>query len=72
MSERGVREVEHRALRKLRAHPLLKQLWHDYLAGALDEARARLTRAEIVALFDLAYSLAELRLIEKVLRIVQY
>ena len=44
MSVRGVREIEHRALRKLRSHPLLKQFWQRYLEGGLDEARQLLTR----------------------------
>ena len=33
MSERGVREVERRALQKLRNHPLVKQLWQQYSSG---------------------------------------
>jgi hypothetical protein len=71
MSERGVREVERRALSKLRQHPLLKELWDDYSKGVVDEACWTLNPAEIEALFDLAGTLEELRLVEKVLRIIQ-
>jgi len=37
MSVRGVREVERRAFRKLRNHPLLRQAWQQHLAGDLEE-----------------------------------
>jgi len=71
MSERGVRAVECRALRKLRNHPLLKNLWSQYLSGELDEQNWVLDPAEIAALFDLARTPEERQLIEKVLTIVQ-
>jgi hypothetical protein len=70
MSERGVREAERRALRKLRDHPLLKELWREYLSGELNEHRWRLDPADIVALLDLAATAEELHLVEKILRIV--
>lgn len=70
MSERGVRAAERRAFEKLRNHPLLRELWKNYLAGELDEDCGRLTPAEIVALFDVARTRQELDLIGKVLRLI--
>ena len=66
MSERGVREVERRALAKLRNHPALKELWRDHRKPELKETASRFTAAEIRALFDLASSSEELCVIEKV------
>ncbi len=55
MSERGVREVERRAFKKLRDHPLLKQIWRQYLAGGLDEqASEPLTRRSLCLPADYA------------------
>jgi hypothetical protein len=71
MSERGVREVERRALQKLRSHPLLRQAWQEYLIGELDEAELVLTRQEIEALFAVAHTPEERGLIQKVLRLIQ-
>jgi len=71
MSERGVREVERRAFRKLRNHPLLKQVWQQYLSGELDENQPTLTQDEIQALFNVARTPEEQHLIEKVLRLTQ-
>ncbi len=41
MTERGVRAVEKRALRKFRQHPLLRELWDDYSRGELTEHAGR-------------------------------
>jgi hypothetical protein len=72
MSERGVREVERRAFKKLRNHPLLKEIWRQHLTGGLDEeAPQRLTRAEIQALFDLVRTPDEQAVIRKVVRIIR-
>jgi hypothetical protein len=71
MSERGVRAAERRAFQKLRNHPRLRQLWSRYLAGELDEDYRLLSSAEIVALFDVAETPEQLRLIEKVLAMIQ-
>jgi hypothetical protein len=71
MTERGVREVERRAFRKLRHHPGLQQLWQRYLSGDLEEAGERLSPTEIQALWDVAGTPEELRVIEKVLRLIQ-
>lgn len=36
MSERGVRAVERRAMRKLRQHPVLRKTWEQFLSGELE------------------------------------
>lgn len=71
MSERAVREIERRAIQKLRNHPLLRQVWRQYLAGELDEQHGVLTPKEIEALFGLANSPEELFLIQKTLGLLQ-
>ncbi len=60
VSVRAVRNIELRAIRKLRAQPALGALWDEYLAGEITESSWPLTTAEIQALFDLA-ARAELR-----------
>ena len=71
ISERAVREIEHRALRKIRSHPLMREVWRQYLTGELDEEQLILTAAEIEALFNLVSSTEERRLLQKVLRLTQ-
>ena len=71
MSERGVRAVERRAFEKLRQHPLLRQVWQQFLAGELDEHQLGLTPEEIKALFKLARTPEERGVIEKILRLIQ-
>jgi hypothetical protein len=71
ISERAVREIEHRALRKIRRHPLMREVWRQYLAGELDEHQLMLTPAEIEALFNLVSSTEERHLLQKVLRLTQ-
>jgi len=70
MSERSVREIERRALWKLRHHPLLQELWDEYLSAILEENSCELTPAEITALFDAARSAEEWRVLEKLLRMI--
>jgi len=71
MSERGVREVERRAFQKLRQHPLLREVWQQYLIGELDEHQPILTSEEIQALFAVAHTPEERDLIRKVLRLIE-
>ena len=71
ISERAVREIEHRALRKIRSHPLMREVWRQYLTGELDEEQLILTAAEIEALFNLVSSTEERRLLQKVLRLTK-
>ena len=70
LSERGVREIERRAFRKLRAHPALRQVWQLFLAGELGESEAQLSSVEIGALFRLARTSEERQLLRKVFRLV--
>jgi hypothetical protein len=69
LSERGVREIERRAFRKLRAHPALREVWQLFQAGELGEAGAQLSSVEIAALFRLARTSEERQLLRKVLRL---
>jgi DNA-directed RNA polymerase sigma subunit (sigma70/sigma32) len=46
LSERSIRQIEKRAIRKLMQHPALRQIWRDYLAGELDEDQLALTRRQ--------------------------
>jgi hypothetical protein len=71
LSVRAVREIEHRALRKIRDHPLMRKAWQQYLAGELDEHQPTLTHDEVEALFNLTRTPEERHLIEKVLSLIQ-
>jgi transcriptional regulator with XRE-family HTH domain len=71
ISERAVRTIERRAIRKLAQHPKLRKLWRQYLAGELTEDGHTLSEPEIEALLGLARSQAELETILRVLEIVQ-
>jgi hypothetical protein len=70
LSERAVRQIEKRAIRKLAQHPQLRQVWKEYL-GDLDEDASVLTPEEIDALFGLAYTTEERLVIRKLLKLVQ-
>jgi hypothetical protein len=72
MSERAVRAAEKRALQKLRQHPLLRQLWQDFLAGELDESWIELTPEEVRAVLGLVRTSEEWRVVLKILRWVQH
>jgi hypothetical protein len=71
ISERAVRAIERRAIRRLAQHPKLRELWRQYLAGELTEDGHTLSEPEIEALLGLARSQAELETILRVLEIVQ-
>jgi DNA-binding XRE family transcriptional regulator len=71
LSERSVREIEKRAFRKLRAHPMLRELWQQFLAGELEESTSSLSLHEIAALFQLAHTSEESHVLRKVLRLVR-
>ena len=70
MNERAVRAAEHRALQKLRQHPLMREIWQDYLGAELDEEHLLLTQDESEALFNLARMPEEQRVARKVLALV--
>ena len=73
ISERAVRQIELRAFEKLRQHPVLKEFWQEYQTGEIKEAelpqfnQCVLSRAEIAALYSLAYSAAERHALTKLL-----
>ncbi len=71
ISEPGVRAIERRALQKLRNHPLLRQVWREYLAGELEENQEALTPDEIRALLNLTRTREERRLIQKIVIMAQ-
>ena len=70
MSERTVRAIERRAFRKIRNHPLMRQIWRQYVAGELDEHQSTFHQEEIEALFSLARTPQEQRLLQKVLALI--
>jgi DNA-binding CsgD family transcriptional regulator len=70
ISERAVREIEHRAIEKLRRHPLLREIWQKHLSGELDEHQPTLSQDEVEALFNLARTPEEQRLVCKVLALI--
>jgi Sigma-70, region 4 len=50
LSERAVREIEKRALRKLRQHPAMRALFREWIGeGATSAGDLELTDAEIAA-----------------------
>ncbi|HLH54216.1 MAG TPA: sigma factor-like helix-turn-helix DNA-binding protein [Verrucomicrobiae bacterium] len=71
MSIRGVRQVERRALLKLKNHPAIRQLWREYSTGSLDEGSWNLSNEEIKALFDLCINAEELYLVQQIVHVVQ-
>jgi hypothetical protein len=70
ISERAVRQIEHRAILKLRGDPAMWQVWKQYLSGDLEERRGTLTQAEAQALFGLARTREELQVMRKILQLV--
>jgi hypothetical protein len=71
ISERAVRAIEKRALRKLTQHPDLRDLWRQYQAGELTEERQRLSVPEMNALLGLTRSQAEREALQKLMALVQ-
>jgi hypothetical protein len=76
ISTRAVREIEKRAIAKLRRHPALRQLWQEW-TGEVDEAtqapggRLALSQAEIEAFYGLAETSEERRVLEKLISLTQ-
>jgi hypothetical protein len=73
LSERGVREIERRAIDKLRRHPSLRAFWRRWLAGEIDESlvpQSGLTPEEIRALFGLTRNALERQALWKLLVVV--
>jgi transcriptional regulator len=69
LSERAVRNIEKRALAKLRRHPALRELWREFETEFL-ESCGGLTGAEIAALFDLAQTDEERAALRHVLKAI--
>lgn len=70
MSERAVRNIEKRALAKLRKHPLIREVWAELTGEELEESRVELTRAEKQALLRLAQTPEERRVVRKLIRLL--
>ena len=76
MSERAVRDVERRALEKLRRHPSLRDFWREWTTGDIKETRLpvakqwTLSRAEIAAVNGLAQTPIERRALRKLLALL--
>ncbi len=73
ISERAVRETEKRAMRKLRAHPLLREIWRELSSNHpddLDESLDSLTPEEAHALLALAKNQTEIEALRMVFRLV--
>ena len=71
ISERAVKAIERRAIQKLRNHPLLREVWQQFLSGELDEHQLILASEEVEALFALARTLEEQFVLQKVLRLIR-
>lgn len=71
ISERAVREIERRAFDKLRRHPALRDFWREHETGEIREASVStprawaLSRAEIAAVYALAQTPEELRVLRR-------
>ncbi len=70
ISTRAVRQIERRAIAKLKAHPVLRRAWEQYLAGELDEDLEPLSRQEAQAVLGLARTAEERLLVNKILRLL--
>ena len=71
LSERAVRDIEKRALRKLKQHPALRALWRELVGeGATSTVDLELTDAEVAAICDLAQTRVERRAVDKLMALV--
>jgi hypothetical protein len=69
LTARAVGQIERRALKKLFAHPTLRQIWDQYLAGELEEQRAvALIPQEVQALLNLTYTPQERLVLQGILK----
>ena len=77
ISERSVREIERRAFDKLRRHPALRDFWHEWLTGEVEEAASQvladwtLSRAEIDAVNGLARTPEERQALSRLFALTQ-
>jgi hypothetical protein len=70
MSERGIRAVERRALEKLRRHPALRAIWGEWIGEGASGEDVELTDAEVAALYNLAGTQAERRVLDKLMALM--
>jgi hypothetical protein len=75
ISERAVRTIERRAVEKLRRNPALRELWREWTQGEIEEEFVptsdwNLVPAEIAAVYGLAQTTAERKVIQKVMALV--
>jgi hypothetical protein len=77
ISRRTVREIERRALAKLRSHPALQDFWREWQTGEIKETRLLvakqwvLSRAEVAAINALAETPIERQALRKLLALTQ-
>ena len=77
ISVRAVREIERRAFDKLRRHPALRNFWHQWTTGEIEETAlpARrawaLSGAEIAAVYALARTPEERQVLRKLIAVTQ-
>ena len=71
ISERAVKAIERRAIQKLRQHPVLRDVWQQFLAGDLDEHQLVLASEEVEALASLTRTAEEQRVLQKILKLIQ-
>jgi hypothetical protein len=77
ISRRTVREIERRALAKLRSHPALQDFWREWQTGEINETRLPvakqwvLSRAEVAAVNALAETPIERQALRKLLALTQ-
>jgi hypothetical protein len=69
LSERAVRSIERRAIRKLSRHPLVKAIWREY-SESTTWPEEPLTPQEVEALLSLATTWSERRVLWKVLSLI--
>jgi hypothetical protein len=77
LSERAVRRIEKAAIEKLRNHPVLRDFWRQWQTGDIKETATRtasqwtLSGAEIAAVYALAQTPAERRVLRKLVALTQ-
>jgi hypothetical protein len=77
ISRRTVREIERRALAKLRSHPALQDFWREWTTGQIKETALRvskqwtLSRVEVAAVYALARTTVERQALRKLLALTQ-
>jgi hypothetical protein len=76
ISQRAVRNIERRAIDKLRRNPALRALWREWSRGEIEEVygsatRWQLSRSEIAAVYRLAQTSAERQVVRKVMALIE-